>query len=70
MANELATFFSSLGFKVDPSGAEIFEQQLRSLRASSALLARNLGAVSNQLDSVTRKARSLQSVLNKDVRVT
>ena len=70
MANELATFFTSLGFKVDPSGAELFEQQLRSLRANTALLARNLGAVSNQLDSVTKKARTLQTVLNRDTKVT
>lgn len=69
MANELATFFTSLGFKVDPSGAELFENQLRGLRANSALLARNLGVVADKLDVVRKKAIALNSVMNKDNKV-
>jgi len=69
MAGELARMFASLGFKVDPSGAELFESQLRSLRASSANLARNLKVVGDQLDNVKKKVLSLNSAMNKDSKV-
>ena len=70
MAGELARMFASLGFKVDPTGADLFESKLRGLRESSANFARNLGVVGQQLDKVKSKVNSLNSAIGKDQRGT
>src|SRR5699024_9620333 len=62
--------FASLGFKVDPTGADLFESKLRGLRESSANFARNLGVVGQQLDKVKSKVNSLNSAIGKDQRGT
>lgn len=67
---QLTKMFASLGFKVDPSGANQFEQNIRSMRASAAKFAKSLGNVSTRLDMVTKKAKELNSAMKNSFKVS
>ena len=65
---ELARMFATLGFKVDQTGLNSFEEALRNLRGSAAKLSSNLRSVGTQLDSVKKKVTALNAALNQDTK--
>lgn len=61
---EVAKLFSRMGFEIDTTQLERFEQLTRTIRASTVKLARDLRQTNNQLTSVSTKLRSVNNGLN------
>lgn len=61
---EVAKLFSSMGFEIDTTQLEKFEQLTRNVRASTVKLARDLRQTNSQLTSVSSKLKSVNQGLN------
>lgn len=61
---QIAKFFASLGFKVDMTDLNAFENKLKDVRKSSALFARNLKVLSNRLQEVNDKVKRVNEKLD------
>lgn len=61
---QIAKFFASLGFKVDMTGLNEFENKLKDVRKSSALFARNLKVLANRLEDVKTKVNNINGKLD------
>ena len=61
---QIAKFFAALGFQVDTTDLDKFENKLRDVRASSALFARNLKSLSNRLTEVKLRVKELNDKLD------
>lgn len=67
---QLTKMFASLGFKVDPTGAQVFESNIRQMRTSAAKFGRSLGQVSDRLDRVIKKAKDLNTSMKNSFKVS
>lgn len=61
---EVAKLFSRMGFEIDTTQLEKFENMTRSIRTSTVKLARDLRQTNNQLTSVSTKLKSVNNGLN------
>lgn len=61
---EVAKLFSKMGFEIDTTQLEKFEQLTRTIRTSTVKLARDLRQTNNQLTSVSSKLKTVNSGLN------
>lgn len=58
---QIAKFFAALGFKVDTTEVDIFENKLKDVRRSTALLVRNLRVLNDNLTSTGTQLKSVNS---------
>ena len=62
---QIASLFASLGFKVDDKGLDLFQSKLKSVRADTALFARNAKVLASNLRSMSASLDGVTSRLDK-----
>lgn len=62
---QIASLFASLGFKVDDKGLDLFQSKLKSVRADTALFARNAKVLASNLRNMSASLDGVTSRLDK-----
>lgn len=65
MAQQIASMFASLGFKVDKSGLEEFSNNLRQVRTDTVKWARSSGILSTKIRGLKDSIKGLNTALNQ-----
>lgn len=65
MSNQIASMFASLGFKVDTTGLDAFNNKLREVRGNTAVAATNIGVLAERLRSASAALDGVTNRLDK-----